>query len=439
MIDSLEKTAELQAQLSHYNHLYLGLSGGLDSTVLLHMLASIPALKSKLTAIHINHGISPNADAWERHCQQYCESLGISFSAIQIRLDSRRNLEEAARTARYQALLSFIQKNDCLLTGHHQDDQAETLLLHLFRGTGIDGLAAMAAVSNLGQGDLVRPFLSISRQCLEVYAVKKELSWLEDESNDDPNFSRNFLRRIIFPLLQKKWPGVTANLDRTSRHCRQAQSNLKDLAEIDCPALLETKTELSLKPLLHLSAARLSNVLRTWLRNNNVRLPAEMTVNRLLSELIMAEENANPKVEWDGISIRRYQQQLYLLPNQPKSLNLNQSWTFFPNSLILPDKQGILTAEPVLAGVFIQPDDVVELRFRQGGESMIWHGQTKALKKLMQEWQIPPWLRQDLPLIYINEQLAVVVGYAISDRFYAEHKDHVFNIGFNPVLESVDS
>ena len=188
---------------SQFTKLVVGFSGGLDSSVLVHVLASHEALRNKLIAVHINHGISKNSLCWQKHCEQFCKDSGINFVTQSIEFDRLSNIEEEARDARHAALASFLTSEDCLILGHHLDDQAETLLLQLFRGAGIDGLSAMAELSQSGNGTLARPLLNIARQQLEDYAAEHELKWVEDDSNQDIKYSRNFLRQQVMPLIRK--------------------------------------------------------------------------------------------------------------------------------------------------------------------------------------------------------------------------------------------
>lgn len=412
--------------LASYEHLFVGFSGGLDSSVLLHRLSRHPAFIHKVTAVHINHGLSPNASFWQEHCQRLCEQWQVNFLALSVRCDPRGNVEEAARVARYQALGALIKKNNCLLMGHHLDDQAETLLLHLFRGAGVDGLAAIPEKSTLGEGDLRRPLLNCTRQSLQAYALEHQLSFIEDESNANTRFSRNFLRQEIFPLLKSRWAGVTRNLARTAEHCRLAQANLNDLAHLDCPSLAEKSSVLPLAPLLRLNRARLGNVLRAWLRQHGVRMPNTRTFNRLIDEMILAAPDSNPEIHWRQVTIQRYQQHLYLSPLRTESTPV-LPWTTFPNTLCLQGL-GKLTAETADEGLFIPSGSQLAIRFREGGETFYWHGQHKSLKKLLQEWKIPPWQRQQIPLLYVDNQLAAVVGYAVSDHFYQTRAGQCYNL-----------
>ncbi|MFC7780924.1 tRNA lysidine(34) synthetase TilS [Legionella taurinensis] len=412
--------------LAAYEHLFVGFSGGLDSTVLLHLLSQHPAFIKKVTAVHINHGLSRNASLWQEHCERLCEQWQVNFIALTVRCDHRANVEEAARVARYQALGALIKKNNCLLMGHHLDDQAETLLLHLFRGAGVDGLTAIPEKSTVGEGDLRRPLLSCTRQSLQAYALEHRLRFIDDESNANTRFSRNFLRQDIFPLLKGRWPGVTRNLARTAEHCRLAQANLTDLAHLDCPSLAEKSRVLPLLPLLRLNRARLGNVLRTWLRQHDVRMPNTLTFNRLMDEMIQAAPDSNPEIHWQQVTIKRYQHHLYLSPSRPECTS-PLPWTTFPNTLCLQG-MGKLTAETADEGLFIPSGSQLAIRFREGGDTFYWHGQNKSLKKLFQEWKIPPWQRQQIPLLYVDNQLAAVIGYAVSDLFYQRRAGRCYKL-----------
>jgi tRNA(Ile)-lysidine synthase len=407
------------ARLSEFTQLIVGFSGGLDSTVLVHVLASYPSLRNKLTAVHINHGISSNSLSWQNYCEQFCLKAGINFVSQPIHFDRSANIEDGARIARYKVFSSLLTEQDCLILGHHRDDQAETVLLQLFRGAGIDGLAAMMEVGTLGKGTIARPLLSYSRQQLELYAASHELQWIEDESNQDSKYSRNYVRHEIMPLLAAKWPGVVANIARTATHCQQAKVNLEELAVQDSPALLAPDTRLFIEPLKALSFERITNVLRSWLKKNQIQLPSTLTFQRLIHEGILASQDAVPMVAWGDIQVRRYQGYLYLDRKDVIKWPSSLEWANFPCPLVLNEYNLHLFAKKANQGLMIPQHAKILIKFRQGGEQFYWHGQNKELKKLFQEWGIPPWQRKKIPLIYLNDQLAAVVGYAVSDLFFS--------------------
>lgn len=415
-------------RLSQFKTLVVGFSGGLDSTVLLHVLASYPSLKSRIKAVHINHSISPNASAWQTHCEQFCLSYDIESIVQSVQFDCSANIEDRARQARYAVFKSLIGSDDALLLAHHQDDQAETVLLQLVRGAGVDGLAAMSESCFFAEGALIRPFLSHSRKHLEHYASEHQLTWVEDESNQDINYSRNFLRQKVMPLLVEKWPGVVGNLAQAALHCQQAKANLEELACLDlagdlpnasCNTMIFGQT-LPIDSLISLSFDRLANVLRLWLKKNQTKPPSTKTFRRLYEEVILARYDAMPCVSWGDVQVRRYQKTLFLEKNNVIGRPNDIEWHAFPNPLGIPVLSIGLSAIKSSSGLKVSPGARVQVRFRQGGETMIWRGQTKELKKLMQDWKIAPWLRDRWPLIYIDDQLAAVVGLAISDLFFSQ-------------------
>ena len=419
------------SRLEQFKKLIVGFSGGLDSTVLLHALYSQSSLRNKLLAVHINHGISPNALFWQSHCEAFCTQAVIPFISETIEFDRSANIEEGARNARYEVFNSLLKDKDCLLLGHHMDDQAETVLLQLFRGAGVDGLAAMMESGSFGSGVLARPLLTCSRKQLEQYAAYYELTWIEDESNQDEHYSRNFIRQKIMPSLAAKWPGVVGNIARAAGHCQQARLNLDELAIMDCSQLLSPSPRLCIESLKSLSVERLSNVLRVWLKINEIQLPAAATFERLIHEAVFAREDAMPLVSWDAVQIRRYKDSLYILPAQKMNLPACIEWADFPQPLSCGDTGSCLLAQKAQEGIRISNDAKIHIQFRQGGEPFFWHGQTKQLKKLFQDWGIPPWLRQNIPLVYINGQLAAVIGYAVSDLFFTNNSSEAWSISMN--------
>lgn len=428
-------TPEWIACFETLERLIVGFSGGLDSTVLLHALAACPQLRNKMLAVHINHGLSAHALSWQKHCEDFCRQSGIAFIAQAVAFDRSANIEEGARTARYEVFASFVSENSCLVLGHHLDDQAETVLLQLFRGAGIDGLAAMTELGPWEGANLARPLLSYSREQLEHYAVLHELTWIEDESNQDVRYSRNYLRQTIMPLLKHKWAGVANNLARTAMHCQQARENLDELALHDSPELLASADSLSISSIKSLSTGRLVNVIRTWLKKNQIKMPSAVILQRIIDELICAASDATPLVCWDTIQIRRYRDCLYI-DNKAAAIRLNnKEWVDFPQPLILEEQGVHLTACKSEQGLFIAKDATLSIQFRQGGELFFWHGQNKQLKKLFQLWGIPPWLRGRIPLLYVDGQLAAVIGYAISDLFFSRDNSNVWNITNIPNID----
>jgi len=371
-----------------------------------------------LRAIHIHHGLQPQADEWARHCQNVCATLSVPcvVQSIHIEMAPGDSVEAQAREARYAALASQLATDEIVLTAQHLDDQAETLLLQLLRGAGVAGLAAMPSTkSRLGHGWLVRPLLAYPRHLLRDYAQHANLAWIEDDSNADTRFDRNFLRHEIMPRLQQRWPSLSQTLSRVANHQAEADNLLKTLAEQDLQTC-RVNTQLSIAGLMNLSLARQRNVLRFWLKQLGLSIPSTVQMHHILAEVLTAKVDRQPLVKWSGGEIRRYRNELFALPNLPPPPTVPYlTWTL-PVPPPLPWGELRVTLVPG-RGLALPAGTVLQVRFRQGGEQCRLHGQRQAVKKLLQAAHIPPWHRPFLPLIYWEEELIVIPGVSTSDGF----------------------
>ncbi len=404
----------------------VALSGGLDSSVLLHALTcawhdGLPPLR----AVHVNHGLQAEAEAWAEHCRRFCAGLGVELSLLRVDARARagESPEATARHARYQALAELLQTNEALLTAHHRDDQAETLLLQLLRGAGPRGLAAMPPSRRLGAGLLLRPLLEYDRAELEAYARQHSLVWVEDPSNREHAFERNFLRHQVMPLLRQHWPGLNKTLVRSARACAEAAALNEQLAQQDLgPAQGEV---LPLARLRALPPARRRNVLFHWLRCQGAGLPSAAQMAQL-EQIAAAAQDATPQVGWGEWVVWRYRDALYLLSRaETRPLCGVLEWDG-RTPLVLPGL-GRLEAHPV-RGRGLRSDTLegcLQIRFRRGGERCRIRGQghRRALKKLLQDAGVPPWQRWRIPLLFIDDQLAAVIGHWVCEPF-AVHGEH---------------
>ncbi len=409
---------------------WVAYSGGLDSHVLLHALAGFcekdPALE--LRAIHIHHGLSPQADQWSEHCLRVCNELNVAcqIEKIPVREHShRRSLEEVARDLRYQTFRRVLPANAALLLAHHSDDQSETVLLQLLRGAGVKGLAAMPQIIPFGAGLLVRPFLNQTRHDLHAYAQQHGLVCVEDESNADLRFDRNYLRRKVMPLLAERWPEMNTTVARTAQHCVEAETLLAELAAEDQTAVSgAVPGTLAITALKQLTPYRQKNVLRYWLLSRQGKMPGSATVARIQDEVLHARHDANPQLRWGKWIIRRYLDHLYALPlpSTPPNRDWETTWDG-SQPLTLPGV-GTLSAEQVNdSGLLIPAGSQLTVCFRRGGERFHPAGRcgSHPLKKLLHEWQVPPWRRDFIPLIYLNDclvavgDLATAAQYSVSD------------------------
>ncbi len=423
------------------NHYHLAFSGGMDSTVLLQLLADVrDSLPGNLHALHIHHGLQMDADAWGLHCRQLCKNLSVPLQQIDLNLlpKSGESLEALAREARYSALAAGMQHGDMLLTAQHQDDQAETLLLQLLRGSGPSGLAAMPRLIPFGQGWLARPLLDFSRAQLEAYARNQRLNWVEDPSNRNLRFDRNYIRHRIMPLLQQRWPSAANTIARSARLSGEQQVLVDERAAQDLvSAQGPWPGTLSISTLRALSAPRMRSLLRHWVREQGGTVPGSRHLQRIEQECLAGRGDAQPQVRWKDNEVRRFRDGLFLLrPLPPHDPDKVIPWPD-QSSMQLPANIGELVLEPAETGIAKRKwlAAKVEVRFRQGGERCIPAGSKhhRSVKKLFQEWAIPPWGRARIPLIYLDNQLAVIPGHLICEPFMALPEEEALRLQWFPM------
>ena len=393
---------------------HIAFSGGLDSTVLLHLLVSLSKTEPlpPLSAVHIHHGLQAAADAWPGHCQAVCDSLGLPLRILRVQVQPGASLERAARDARYQALAGVTGAGEALLTGQHRDDQAETLLFRLLRGAGVRGLAAMPAHRSLARGHLVRPLLDVARGELEAYAHAHHLTWIEDPSNADPRFSRNYLRHQVFPMLTQRWPQAVSSLARTAEHLNEAQELLDELAHLDLKAADQPSAfpwlplpSLALAPLRELSDARQRNALRHWL-SPLTRLPDS---NHWAGWHSMRDAKGDAQPLWrlaDGELHRSGERIWWLPPLWAEFSDVSVSWPDPQKPLELPGNGQLEFSGQA-------PEGALEVRYRRGGEIIEVPGRGRRdLKRLFNECGVPGFVRGRLPLLYQGERLLAVPALA---------------------------
>ncbi|MBV4553941.1 tRNA lysidine(34) synthetase TilS [Pseudomonas sp. SWRI102] len=392
----------------------IAFSGGLDSTVLLHLLVSLAKNQTlpALSAIHVHHGLQAVADAWPDHCQRVCEALGVPLQVVSVRVRPGASVERAARDARYGAFIAATHDNDALLTAQHRDDQAETLLFRLLRGAGVRGLSAMPRQRPLGQGHLLRPLLDVSRAELQTYAAQQGLKWVEDPSNDDHRYARNYLRQRVFPALTEQWPQASMTLARSAAHLSEAQGLLDDLAQIDLGRVLTPGAfdwlglrSLELAPLQALSPARQRNVLSHWLASVT-RLP-DSDHWAGWDSLRDAKEDAHPVWRLADGELHRSGGRIFWLSDRwLRAVAGPIQWPRIDSPLSLPGNGRVMLRGAIPAGPLC-------IRYRQGGEVMQLPGRGhRDLKRLFNESGVPAFARGRWPLLYRGEQLLAVASLA---------------------------
>lgn len=400
----------------------LGLSGGLDSVVLLSIFRKIaPILGVRLSCLHVNHGISPNAEKWAGFCSDLCSTWGLPLRIGRVDISPHldQGIEAAARIARH----AEFERQDAqwVLLAQHQDDQAETLLLQLFRGSGIKGLAAMGEVGRLRDKKLLRPLLAAQRRELEAYAKSNGLEWVDDESNLDQRYDRNFIRHGLFPLIEERYPAFKKALSRSSRLFAESSGLLSDLAQIDGKGALEGKA-LNASRLGELSGPRAKNLLRYFLETCGLAMPSERRLLEMLKQLLNARRDASVSIRHDGFEIRLYRGIIHVVEPNPSG-QFSRPWSG-ESSLVLHELSGTLFFEEAEGG--IDPGRLsfpLTVRARGGGEKFRpgKNRPEKTLKQLFQESGIPPWQRSRIPLLYCGDRIIWVPGIGIDPDFLGKN------------------
>ncbi|MBX5463114.1 MAG: tRNA lysidine(34) synthetase TilS [Steroidobacteraceae bacterium] len=432
-------------------------SGGVDSVALLAALVEVRAThgrRMRLRAVHVHHGLHPNADRWSEHCAEIAARLRVPLRTVKVNVARGRgvSIEAAAREARYSALAKELARSEVLVTAHHEDDQFETVLLQLLRGAGVPGLAAMPEIAPFGAGWLVRPLLMQSRAQIEAWARSRGLAWVDDDTNANEQFDRNYLRQRVLPLIRARWPGAAAAAARSARHVAEAKRLLDALARADVERAA-IGSALSVQRLRALDPPRRRNAVRFWIARAGHSLPDTRRLDEITQTLLNARPDANPQVDWNGSRVQRHADELTLQSVPRRAARSTAAGTSAsaagterfsasargreragaatvgadgatPNEwhwrersrFELGDGRGILTIEPDPHG----PVDldalpaVLLVRGRAGGEALRPHPKrpTKTVKSLLQEARVPLAERDRLPLLFSGARLV-----AVADRW----------------------
>ncbi len=436
--------------------IWVGISGGLDSVALLHLLhtatqsskQSLFGYNLTLKAIHINHQLSPNATHWQSFCLELCQKLGIECISEKIQVGelNQIGLERAAREARYQAMRSFIDKDEWLFLAHHQDDQAETLLLNLFRGTGLKGASAMNKSSKAWGLTIKRPLLDYSKAELLSWAKENDWCWVEDESNNNTELNRNFLRQELLPLVETRWPGYRKTLSRFSSIMQQQHGLIEDIAQQDlnfCKAKSSQWGEsLTINHLISLSVIRQQNCIRFWLSKKLEYLPTEDSLNQFLLQIQTQNNTQQVELVVSGGKLKQAFDGIYWVSDE--ELNSKQflyQWQSFSQPLVIEElgMKLLVDSDSSLDSQCIrQPraDEVVTVRSWHSGDTChpSFRNKSIVLKKLWQELKVPVWQRHRIPLVFYNDEMIYAVGLFITRSGQIKKEDrtlrlsHCFNL-----------
>ncbi|WP_105168879.1 tRNA lysidine(34) synthetase TilS [Pseudoalteromonas sp. T1lg23B] len=402
----------------HRRPMSVALSGGVDSVVLLHLCHTLRAEQAPLhlEAIYIDHGLSADSKAWQQFCERLCQSLAIEFKTTSVTIEqkARHSLESQAREARYAALDRLAREDSLLVLGQHADDQLETFLLRLKRGSGLSGLASMRQSTELASGrQCIRPLLSVSRQDIEAFANLLAISHIEDHSNQDDSFDRNFLRNQVLPLLKSRFKGFLSSALRSIELLQQQQLLIDEITEQDLQLCQTAEQTLNLVTLSQLSQARQANTVRAWLQGHNLKMPSKVVLEQLLYQALNSKQDAQLSISIGQAEVKRYRQHLFVVIPQ-----------IVPASQIITDLDSVEISDwqmlkPKLGrGVRLPCDDEqVSVMFGRMNDKIrpLNKPGRNTVKHWLKEAGVPSWQRAHVPLIFYNEQLVQVVG------FYLEH------------------
>jgi len=403
-------------------------SGGLDSTVLLHQMIKIKNQYShiKIRAIHINHNLHDYSKKWENHCKKNCVLYKIPFIVENINLDLKnKNVEETLRKKRYHSIFNNLLTDEILLTGHHMNDQCETLMLALKRGSGPNGLSSMLYETTFNKNKkIVRPFLTYSKRELKSWAVNNKIKWIEDFSNLDINYDRNFIRSKVIPVFEKRWPYFLKNCARTSKICHEETILLNSFLKEKIHKIHQIDGSLSIDSFKNITKIMSKALIRYWISLNQIQMPSYKNIEYIYNIIVLSKTDSNSKIILQKKNeIRRYKKRLYFIKIKPSIYHTIIFWhnkdieLYLPNDLgqLMQDKKGITLPSP-------RKNELINIRFQFEGSILILGREKKRkIKKIWQEKKIPPWLRKNTPLLFYNNQLISALGVFIINDYHARN------------------
>lgn len=429
-------------------------SGGVDSQVLLVALATLKQhgqLPNNIVVCHVNHGLSPHAQQWQTFAKAQCThfDLPLICHKLNLKKQAQQSLEAIARDARYELLVQASVEPAFIVTGHHLNDQAETFLLALKRGSGLKGLSAMRSSSKLAQHTLARPLLTVSRTDIMAYAQQQNLDWIEDESNSDESFDRNFLRHTVLPELSSRWPSINNTIARSAEHCFEAQQLLDELAQQDLIDCQHAPARLSVPHLLKLSDARLKNLLRYFLSQHHFLMPSAQQLKQICQQL-SADADKSPMIQLANCCLRRFKNELYLteiyqdITAWQHVIDVDHLVNEKCVQITLPDDLGTINLLSTFAGVenknawrasVKKPDagQVVTIGFAHENPKCLpqYRQHSRPLKKVLQELGIAPWQRKRLPFLFYDNEMVAVIGHFVCQPYVSDNQACGFNLSWD--------
>lgn len=429
----------------------VALSGGIDSVVLLHLCLQKKEQKTikSLRAIHINHGLNQYADEWSAFCQQLCQQWAIPLytKTVQLPDGRRKGTERIAREARYQIFAEYLYKDEYLFQGHHQNDQAETVLFRLLRGSDPYGLSAIPQQRRLGQGFVFRPLLGNNRQIIREYARQHNLAWIDDDSNSNTYYARNFIRQCVIPLLQERWPTTVTSLAEVATQCASSQMILdevaqQDLKKVACTLelpLLGKSQALCCDALRQLPPEHQMNLLKFWFRSDYLPIPSKACLKQIITEMLKANPDKHPYIDCYNIKIRRYQKWLIIEPVTVTKSRIPVTIEVSARSVSLPESNEALQIKIAKASPVTINRDITKLQVTyrphiQPPPPFAIYGKPhkKSLKRWLNELQVPQWIRHSIPLLMHGDQLVAIPGLLTNAEFLSPATETGWEITWHP-------
>lgn len=428
---------EIKKILNKKKYFLLSYSGGLDSTVLLHLLLQLnKKINIYFRAIHVNHKLHIDSNSWSNHCKKECLKYNIPLIIENIHLNKKNNIESEARSMRYQAIYKHVLSQEVILTAHNLNDQCETFLLAAKRGSGPKGLSSMGTYKNTDNIIHIRPLLNIDRDEIKSWAIANQLKWIEDHSNLDTYYDRNFLRKKIIPILKKRWPSFIKNCTRSAKLCYEQEKLLNYFSTPILKKNILPNGSLDISNITHLNYKIQNIILRNWIALHNVKMPSYKGLNIIHKEIINSRQDASPKINFKEYEIRRYKQEIHLIkPVMPSIKHIIISWHKPFTSLMLPNKLGYITKNKM--GIKLPSPKKIELvniRFQASGSFYI-QGQNhkKKLKKIWQILNIPTWKRENIPLLFYNNHFISALGVFVINNFNTK-RNHYWYLSWHNTL-----
>ncbi len=434
---NIEEILKQQIQAHSIKKICVSLSGGVDSIVLLYALNQCLDKGCLIRAIHINHNLAKDSQVWADFCKRTCDRIQIQIDIHSIKVKNTEGfgIEAAARKARYQKLQRSIQEGEWLMTAHHQEDQLETILLRIARGTGIEGLQGIQKQFNFGKGKILRPLLDVSKSEVLGYARKNNLDWVEDASNQETYFDRNFLRMNVIPKLKERWPAFSSSVSRLSNISNQTSTLLKEIAQQDLGSNYPIKN-LDIDILKNKSNGRVINIIRFLILKNEMTVPSMKVLNSGVN-ILLNPKSVNPTMVWNNYCIKRYVDKLYFLKLselQPNQSNKLMHWSIDEPLILDEDGSSLAAIMAIGRGLSLKKcNKNLDVQFRKGGESIrpVGHKITKKLKKLFQEDHILPWTRDKIPLLYKKNELIGVGDLWFNQNYIASEEEDGFLVNWS--------